>query len=69
MLVGVFLLVGVVLIAKPPSIFGAANSTYDVIGKILYNINGNINGIRLLDHFKNVKVVNENESNFQIFST
>ena len=65
MLVGVFLLVGVVLIAKPPSIFGAANSTYDVIGKILYNING----IRLLDHFKNVKVVNENESNFQIFST
>ncbi|XP_023321330.1 solute carrier family 35 member G1-like [Eurytemora carolleeae] len=38
MLVGVFLLVGVVLIAKPPSIFGATNPTYDVIGYIIVSL-------------------------------
>ena len=59
MLVGIFLLVGVVLIAKPPSIFGAANSTYDVIGKVFNNINRNIILVRNQN-------VNEKESNFII---
>ena len=37
-MVGTFLVAGVVLIAKPPSIFGTVGSTYDVIGKLVSEI-------------------------------